>query len=254
MGLWEYIKKSLNLGADDMTMVHEVPMDSFRATDTTHTMRSGKYWPFKKMFMSADGRMPNGFALEPNGKITNPHVYDSVMGDAIRTMPMMKGSAGGTLWSALEVISRLHPENTVGSGFHDVGLGAPANPDEWKWGHVTRVANGADVEIIATKAGVKFQVVVTKITVTPISVAATWQVCAISLQDSDNVNLSGTYQYNLPFFFDAGLGATWPGELTFPWMGAVAYSATANRAIEMDVTGLTGNDIVDIYFAWREFA
>lgn len=256
MGLWEYIKKSLNLGTDDMVMVHEVPMDSFRATDTTHTMRSGRYWPFKKAFMSADGRTMPGFACDPNMKIVNPNLYDATMGDALRVLPMFTTGSVVTQGLALAHIGQLDPEGTLGGALMDINT--PAAPDEWKWGRVViTVAGGGtitDSQLVAGVTGKKIQISIIGLNIVPAD-AGGLACGTLTIQDSDNVTLSGAAVLHVgPYRRLDANNILIP--FTREWdvmRGPVAYSATNALAIEVDGAAFVAGDVVEIIYAWREF-
>lgn len=254
MGLWEYIKKSLNLGTDDMVMVHEVPMDSFRATDTTHTMRSGRYWPFKKAFMSADGRTMPGFACDPNMKIVNPYIYDAMMGDALRVLPMAAASTGPSHALSMAYLLAHFPERTIGAASGPY----VTEPDEWKWGRVAiTVAGGGtitDSQLVGAASGKKIQISIVGLNVVPVDAGGF--VCGtLTIQDSDNVTLSGASVLHVGPYrrLDANSIIV---PFTREWdvmRGPVAYSATNGLAIEVDGAAFVAGDVVEIIYAWREF-
>ena len=140
---------------------------------------------------------------------------------------------------------------TVGSAVHAY----TGTPDEWKWGTLDITCAGgaaSDQALVAAVTGKKIQIVITNIMVQPVT-GDNMQPISVTIQDSDNVQLSGAAVFVIPTFYKTqiGLGG---GQYHVPFMGAVAYSATANRAIEADIAGGAGAEHVIITYAWREFS
>lgn len=164
---------------------------------------------------------------------------------------MYTASVGDKLGEVLVSQQNVFPELTIGAALR----GYATTPDEWKWGTLDITCAGgsaADQALVAAVAGKKIQLVITNITVQPVT-GDNMQPIQVTIQDSDNLTLSGAAVFVIPTFYKTQIGIG-GGQYVVPWMGAVCYSATANRAIEADVAGGAGAEHVIITYAWREFA
>jgi len=255
MGLFERIKGWLTEGESAI-----LTENKDQQTGGASRFTSGFTWPWKKIAIFADGRLPQGWMWTSDGKLIMPGIYDATMGDALRVLPMYSLNISKTQSQVFEANFGNFRELIIGNSRYTVASkGIPAiSANIWKWKRITATLSAGaatNQELVAAVSGKKIQMVLIAMGVStlvdniaPCSISAT-------IHDADGTALSGNNVIAIPaYLYDLTNGKFFGNPYVhLGWMNAVCYSGTANKAIQADFAGGNGAEQVWLDFAYREF-
>lgn len=207
--------------------------------------------PFKHSVITPV-QAPPGIYYDTTGKVTKPHIYDATMGDGIRVLPMHQTASGLAQGTATDRFWSNTPYLTLGASLN-TSSNVPVQPNVWKWGMQSFPINAAtDITLLPAVASTKYQVV--SIACVPHSATADAKVAfTLTFTEDGSAAHGGSRVIAVDSFYKSAIGMS--GGVSFPFMGSVWYTGTANKKGICTVNNVgQAGDTVDYHFAYRTYA